>query len=103
EIGAGTGGTTARALEGLVGGTEGPGFGKYVFTDISTLFFEKARERFQGYEGVEYRALDITKDPAEQGFEIGGFDVVVASNVLHATPCLVETLKHCRLLLQPKG
>ncbi|RAK78084.1 class I SAM-dependent methyltransferase [Aspergillus fijiensis CBS 313.89] len=103
EIGAGTGGTTARALEGLAGGTEGPGFGEYVFTDISTLFFEKARERFQGYEGVEYRALDITKDPAEQGFEIGRFDVVVASNVLHATPCLVETLKHCRLLLQPKG
>ncbi|KAL4956089.1 S-adenosyl-L-methionine-dependent methyltransferase [Aspergillus filifer] len=103
EIGAGTGGTTARVFEGLKSETGEMLYSSYVFTDISPLFFDSAKRRFEVYDNVEYRALDISKDPVEQGFEAGAYDLVIASNVLHATPCLAETLKNVRTLLQPKG
>ena len=38
-----------------------------------------------------------------QGFESHGYDLVIASNVLHATRYLEETLGHCRELLAPSG
>ncbi|KAL3471723.1 S-adenosyl-L-methionine-dependent methyltransferase [Aspergillus californicus] len=102
EIGAGTGGTTARALEGLKS-DGGRLYSSFVFTDISPLFFDAGKRRFADYDDIEYRALDISKDPSEQGFEEGAYDVVISSNVLHATPCLVDTLKNIRKLLKPKG
>ena len=45
---------------------------------------------------MEYRVLDIERDPVEQGFRAHGYDVVVAANVLHATRDMGETLAHCR-------
>jgi len=81
EIGAGTGGTTARALEGLKSDDGEPLYSSYVFTDISPLFFDAARRRFEGYSNIEYRALDISRNAVEQGFEAGAYDLVIASNV----------------------
>lgn len=81
EIGAGTGGTTARALAGLKSDLGEQLYSSYVFTDISTLFLDSARQRFEAYDNIEYRALDISRDPREQGFEEGAYDLVIASNV----------------------
>jgi hypothetical protein len=81
EIGAGTGGTTARALAGLKSDSGERLYSSYVFTDISTLFFDSARQRFEAYDNIEYRGLDISRDPQEQGFEAGAYDLVIASNV----------------------
>ena len=47
--------------------------------------------------------LDIEKDPIAQGFDAHGYDLVIASNVLHATRYLEETLANCRALLAPAG
>ncbi|KAJ4303023.1 Mycolipanoate synthase [Kalmusia sp. IMI 367209] len=80
EIGAGTGGTTARALEGLKSESGKVLYSNYVFTDISPLFFDAGKKRFQAYENIEYCALDISKDPLEQGFEAGTYDLIIASN-----------------------
>ncbi|RJS23212.1 polyketide synthase [Corallococcus sp. H22C18031201] len=98
EIGAGTGGTTALLLRELP-----PERTEYVFTDISPLFLQRAAREFQAHGFVTYRALDIEKDPVAQGFEPGGFDVIVAANVLHATASLRDTLRHARRLLAPTG
>ena len=38
-----------------------------------------------------------------QGFDAHGYDLLIASNVLHATRFLQETLGHCRELLAPSG
>ncbi|KJZ77319.1 hypothetical protein HIM_03043 [Hirsutella minnesotensis 3608] len=103
EIGGGTGRTTADVLEALHSKAGKPMYSEYVFTDISSGFFAAAQERFQDYAALKYQTLDISKDPAEQGFDLGAFDLVVASNVLHATPSLHETLKHVRSLLRPHG
>lgn len=96
EIGAGTGGTTAKIL----GVTQ---YSTYTFTDISAAFFPAARSRSEMYPNLIFKTLDITKDPLSQGFLPESFDLIVASNVLHATPSLHETLVNVRRLLHPYG
>ena len=41
--------------------------------------------------------------PEPQGYEAGSYDIVIASNVLHATPSLQKTLANTRRLLKPGG
>ena len=81
EIGAGTGGLTAKFLEQLKSDHGERLYLKYTFTDISSGFFVQAKERFKDYAGIEYQALDIFKNPLEQGFNAGEYDIIVASNV----------------------
>lgn len=50
-----------------------------------------------------YRKLNIENDIVEQGFLEHTYDVVIASNVLHATQSLETTLKNTRSLLKPGG
>nr|ALP31891.1 polyketide synthase 9 [Diaporthe helianthi] len=107
EVGAGTGGLTARVLEHLNprrdgGGSQAEWGGSYVFTDVSSGFFPSAKARFQTVGEMEYRVLDISVDPLTQGFK-AEYDLVIASNVLHATPDLNKTLRHVRSLLKPNG
>ena len=99
EIGAGTGSATAAVLPELPEGRF-----DYMYTDISAGFFSEAEARFGDGGGcIEYRPLDIEKDPLEQGFDLHGYDLAIASNVLHATRYLEETLEHCSRLLAPSG
>ena len=105
EIGAGTGSITKPILE-VLGGTAGwtPRFGSYCYTDISAGWFTQAEERFKDWQGrLEFKVLDIEKDPLTQGFEAESFDVIAASNVLHATTKLNVTLANCHRLLKPGG
>lgn len=81
EIGAGTGGLTAKILKHLQSEFGERLYLTYTYTDVSSGFFVAARERFQQYDGIEYRVLDISKDPIEQGFNPGDYDLVIASNV----------------------
>jgi SAM-dependent methyltransferase len=98
EIGAGTGGTTSYTLPALTTRQA-----RYVFTDISPLFTNRAAEKFSSYDFVEYQVLDISHDPLQQGFEANSFDLIIAANVLHATPDLRRTLRNIQLLLAPQG
>ena len=99
EVGAGTGSATTAILPELPEGRF-----LYTYTDISAGFFAEAESRFGDAGGcIEYRPLDIEKDPAAQGFERHGYDLLIASNVLHATRYLQETLGHCLDLLAPSG
>jgi microcystin synthetase protein McyG len=98
ELGAGTGGTTAHILPGLKGREV-----EYVFTDLSTHFLAKAKERFKAYPFMRYQLLDIEREPAAQGLPLHAFDIVLAANVLHATEDLRRTLSHVRQLLAPGG
>ncbi|KAI1374100.1 hypothetical protein F4677DRAFT_427124 [Hypoxylon crocopeplum] len=103
EIGAGTGGTTQPVLDSLTSADDKRMYYSYTFTDISSGFLVAAKDRFKNYDGIEYRTLDITKDPLGQGFEANSYDMIVASNVIHATPSIIESLKHVHKLLTPKG
>ncbi|KHN96044.1 Beta-ketoacyl synthase [Metarhizium album ARSEF 1941] len=99
EIGAGTGGATGSVLPQL-----GTSFCSYTYTDISASFFERARAKFGRYSSrMIYKTLDMEKCPAEQGFDEGSYDLVIASNVLHATGRLREVMTNVRRLLKPGG
>ena len=99
EVGAGTGSATASVLPELPEGRY-----DYMYTDISAGFFAEAESRFGDGGGcIEYRPLDIEKDPVAQGFDAHAYDLIIASNVLHATRYLDETLGHCLTLLAPSG
>ncbi|KAK6608712.1 Lovastatin diketide synthase LovF 12 [Botrytis cinerea] len=103
EIGAGTGGTTFPVLQQLGNGNNSI-FKRYDYTDISSGFFEGARSKFQNWSNLlEYKTLNIEIDPLEQGFEEASYDVVIASNVLHATKNVTQTLENVRRLLKPGG
>ena len=103
EIGAGTGGLTSKILQSLRSEYGERLYLSYTFTDLSSGFFVQAQDRFKHYDGIVYKVLDISQDPIKQGFRESEYDLIVASNVLHATPVLVETLSNCRKLLQPNG
>ena len=82
-----------------------PHFSSYVFTDISTGFFEKAQAKFEAWRSlIVYRSLNIEEDLKAQGFdENEGYDVVVAANVLHATHNMEHTMSQVNRLLKPNG
>jgi ubiquinone/menaquinone biosynthesis C-methylase UbiE len=107
EVGAGTGGCTEAVLDAL---REQDTLGlhyrcaSYDFTDISSGFFEAARERFKEVGDVmEFKKLNIERDPSEQGFESNSYDLVIASQVLHATKNINRTLANVAKLLRPGG
>lgn len=105
EVGAGTGGASLPVLAAL-GGAHGtaPRFESYTFTDISAGYFERAREKLAAWGPfVRFAKLDVEADPAAQGFDLGAYDLVIASNVLHATRSLQAALAHTRALLKPEG
>ncbi len=98
EIGAGTGGTTAALLPVLPANRI-----EYWFTDVSNAFLARAEQKWAEYPFLRYGILDIERAPSEQGFAAHGFDVVVATNVVHATRDIMETLGRARSLLAPGG
>ena len=98
EVGAGTGATTVMILPELP-----PEQTHYTYTDVSPGFFAAAKERLRQYDFVDYRRLDLDADPADQGFPPSSFDLVIASNVLHATRDLASTMSRIADLLADNG
>jgi len=97
EVGAGTGGTTSAVLPALGAGVS------YTFTDLSTIFLTRARQKFASHPNVEYRLLDLERDSEAQGFVAASYDVIVAANCLHATADVRAVLRRLRGLLKPGG
>jgi len=98
EIGGGTGGLTGCVLRSLPRERT-----EYVFSDVTQLLTSHAEQKFRDYPFVQYRVLDIESDPIAQGYEPHSFDLVLASDVLHATRGLRESLSHIKQLLASDG
>lgn len=104
EVGAGTASTSVQVLASLTKSGSVHRVGHYVFTDISPGFFEKARKKLADWKDlVSFKSLDISENPFEQGFEGHSFDLIIASNVLHATASIKDTLTNIRKILRPDG
>jgi len=101
EIGAGTGSTAGPVLEALrTAGLEADS--RYVYSDISRAFVNHGQSRF-GPRLADARVLDISRPPEDQGFEPAAWDIIIASNVLHATADISQTLAHVAALSAPGG
>ncbi|KAI4256798.1 MAG: hypothetical protein LQ352_001923 [Teloschistes flavicans] len=102
EVGAGTGSATNEILPALQGHTPWRKYVEYRFTDTTTSFLASAEEKFAAYGGMTFGAFDMEKPAKEQGYE-PEWDVVVASNVIHATSDIKSTLQNIRSSLKPGG
>src|SRR5699024_4907681 len=102
EVGAGTGGSTDEILKQIK--PFHAMVAEYAYTDISKAFLLSAEKNFGDWESrINYQVFDVTQTPEGQGIDIGSYDVVIASNVLHATPVLRETLRNIKSLLKKNG
>ncbi|GHG44936.1 hypothetical protein GCM10018980_23300 [Streptomyces capoamus] len=102
EVGAGTGGTSAMVFRRLRPYQRA--IAEYRYTDLSPAFLQHAEHTY-GPDNpfLVYGLLDIERSPADQDVELGGYDLVVATNVLHATRRMHRTLAHAKALLRPNG
>lgn len=106
EVGGGAGALTFALLEALYGEKREHATtrGTYVFTDVSDISTSKAQEAMKMFGDVmEFKCFDIEQPPAEQGFELNAFDVVVASNAIYAARSLEHALNNLKSLLKPGG
>ena len=105
EIGAGTGSATVSLLKAVSGQGNHiarPLLDRYIFTDISAGFFEKAKDLLEPWvDAIDFQKLDIEQPVNEQGF--GSYDLIVACNVLHATSTMSNTMSNVRKLLKTDG
>ncbi|WP_338862076.1 amino acid adenylation domain-containing protein [Mycetohabitans rhizoxinica] len=102
EIGAGTGGTSARAFEKLRPYQRQ--IAEYCYTDVSQAFLMHARQTY-GPDNpyLNYQLFNVDRPLAEQGIKIGHYDLVMATNVLHATQDLRRTMKNAKAALKHNG
>jgi NADPH:quinone reductase-like Zn-dependent oxidoreductase/SAM-dependent methyltransferase/acyl carrier protein len=98
EVGAGTGGLSAQVLAALERGLH-----SYTFTDVSGAFFSGAHQKLANFPEVETKIFDLEKSATEQGFELGSFDFIIGTNVLHAVAGIRAALHNVHDLLAPGG
>jgi SAM-dependent methyltransferase len=104
ELGGSTGQLTSSLIKDLSLPNGVALYHKHTFTDPSPTSLADAKKRFQEVENIEFRVLDIETDPAEQGFKDDDkFDLIVATNYVHATPSLSGSLANIRKLLALGG
>ncbi|MBF0119031.1 MAG: SDR family NAD(P)-dependent oxidoreductase [Desulfobacterales bacterium] len=100
EVGAGTGGTSATLLSAISKHGENI---HYVYTDISKSFILYGEKNYGKYSFVEFNTFDIETDPLSQGYENGAFDIIIASNVIHATKSIKNAVRNLKTLLKANG
>lgn len=74
-----------------------------MFTDVAAAATQRMREQFAAFPFVAFHRLDLGRDPVEQGFTEGSYDVVIAPNILHAMPDVGRSASALRRLLAPGG
>jgi len=98
EVGGGTGGTSAWVAPELPADRT-----DYLFTDIGASLVMKARAKFATHRFMQFQPLDLEQPLESQGLAGRRFDLILASNVVHATADLQQTLARLRELLSPGG
>ncbi|MDB6036335.1 MAG: rhiC, partial [Verrucomicrobiales bacterium] len=102
EIGAGTGATTAAIFQAIKPWKSL--IDRYDYTDISKAFLIHASDRFgKEFPFLKTGICNIEKPPSEQHFDLGTYDILIATNVLHATSDIRRTLTHVKSLLKRNG
>ncbi|RQO64156.1 hypothetical protein DBR43_33135, partial [Pedobacter sp. KBW06] len=101
EIGAGTGGTSELLFRKLAGYEASL---VYVYTDISKSFLLHAERNYSAQAPYLQTALfNIEESPELQEIEVGSFDLVLGTNVVHATKNIGRTLSNIKAVLKKGG
>jgi acyl transferase domain-containing protein/2-polyprenyl-3-methyl-5-hydroxy-6-metoxy-1,4-benzoquinol methylase/acyl carrier protein len=78
---------------------------EYTFTDIGKSFVLEAEQkaRAEGHDFMTFGLLDVTRDPDDQGYQSGSYDIVLELDAVHATSRMSETMGQVKKLLAPGG
>lgn len=103
EIGAGTGSTSDHVFRRLAQEGEAA-VAEYCYTDVSKAFLTRAEQRYGAtVPYLKYQVFDVEKPASAQGLEQGAYDIVIATNVLHATRNVGIALANAHTLLRSDG
>ncbi|KAK1215285.1 hypothetical protein PQX77_022103 [Marasmius sp. AFHP31] len=102
EVGAGTGRFTAPLGQALLDANLESCYVEYVCSDISISLAQEATAK-SPWTTIAPVAFDLNKPLEQQNVDPASFDIVVAFDVLHATPSVDDTLSVLRELLLPGG
>lgn len=107
EVSSGQGAMTnlvLSILEQLERRSGGIVLGEYIYTDLSDLNLETARERFKLHKHrMTFKTFDLKRENPAQVFQPAEFDLVLAGGALHTTKDLPAALQGLRSLLKPDG
>ena len=102
EIGAGTGGTSTVVFEKLQPYQDR--IAEYCYTDISKAFLIRAETEYGPRNPyLTYRIFNVEKPIAAQSIAVGGYDLALATNVLHATKNIRQTIRNTKAALKKHG
>ncbi|WP_338551793.1 SDR family NAD(P)-dependent oxidoreductase [Paenibacillus sp. KS-LC4] len=102
EIGAGTGGTSAMVFDKLQPYQQH--VEEYCYTDISKAFLLHAeREYAPKAPYLTYRVFNVEEPISGQKLDAGAYDLVLATNCLHATKNIRQTLRNAKAVLAKNG
>ncbi|MGQ4677947.1 SDR family NAD(P)-dependent oxidoreductase [Paenibacillus polymyxa] len=102
EIGAGTGGTSAMLFRKLRPYQEH--IREYCYTDKSRAFLLHAQKEYGPQNPyLTYKIFNVEESAVGQDIETGGYDIAIATNVLHATRNIRQTLGNVKAALRKNG
>ncbi|QUX26966.1 SDR family NAD(P)-dependent oxidoreductase [Nocardiopsis akebiae] len=102
EIGAGTGGGSVKVFERLE--PFAAHVETYSYTDLSKSFLMRAEQEYGPHHPyLDYRIFDVEEPLAAQDVVPGSYDLVLATNVLHATRRIRTTLRNAKAALKRHG
>lgn len=102
EVGAGTGGTSHKIFDKIKPYKDQ--VEEYCYTDISRAFlFHGEKEYGSDNPYLTYKLFNIEEPLINQNFDPDTFDVVIATNVFHATKNINTTIKNAKKLLHKNG
>lgn len=102
EIGAGTGATTTKVLQKLQ--PYQAALQEYCYSDLSKAFLVHAQQAYgTQYPSMSYQIFNVEQPVADQGITAGTYDLVIATNVLHATRNIRQTLRNAKAALHNGG
>lgn len=102
EIGAGTGGTSAMVFQKLKPYQDH--IEEYCYTDISKAFLMHAEKEYGSQNPyLTYNIFNVEAPIAGQSINAGVYDIAIATNVLHATKNIRQTIRNAKAVLQKNG
>jgi polyketide synthase PksJ len=102
ELGTGTGATAEAVLEAM--GPRVSCLKEYACTWTAMPLLSAARKWFHSERAyVTYQVFDVERAPDSQGIAIGNYDLVIASNSLHATKDIRGALRNAKAVLKTNG
>lgn len=103
ELGIGASDISIKALEALVNSAGDNCYSTYIYTARDERCLNFARQNLKGYENVEFKILDLAKDPTSQDFELASFDLIIATKAFYHCSNVENALKNIRKIIKPNG